>query len=138
MAGPRPSAARKRDAEDAQRDVRACAVAHLVARELAGLKSRGLYKETSDFPEVDDYMELFKTSAWRRPVLVIIGATNLGKSVLAARVHEKVADALGLLPAAFAEVTVEDDGHLDLSALDVAKHSGVLLDGAGGRDASHA
>ena len=29
------------------------------------------------------------------------------------------------------EVTVEDDGYLDFSSFDVAKHSGVLLDGLG-------
>ena len=51
--------------------------------------------------------------------------------MLAAVVLERVAEALGLLPRAFLEVTVEDDGHLDLSDLDVAKHGGVLLDGVG-------
>ena len=44
---------------------------------------------------------------------------------------ERVAKVLGLLPPAYVEVTVEGDGHLDCSGLDVAKHCGLLLDGVG-------
>ena len=36
-----------------------------------------------------------------------------------------------ILRATFVEVTVEDDGHLDFSSLDVTKHCGLLLDGVG-------
>ena len=37
--------------------------------------------------------------------------------------------ALGLKK--YMEVTVEEDGHLDLSEFDVSAHAGVLLDGVG-------
>ena len=36
---------------------------------------------------------------------------------------------MGLPSATFAEVTVEDDKHLDFSDLDVENHAGILLDG---------
>ena len=44
---------------------------------------------------------------------------------------ESVSGALQFSEASFLEVTVEGDGHLDLSDFDVAKHAGVLLDGVG-------
>ena len=60
-------------------------------------------------------------------MLVILGPTNLGKSLLAASVLEKVGRQHEL--SAFLEITVEADQTLDFSDFDVRKHSGVLLDG---------
>ena len=51
--------------------------------------------------------------------------------MLGAKVLERVAEAAGVQPPSFLEVTVETDGHLDLSDFDVDKHGGVLLDGVG-------
>ena len=62
-------------------------------------------------------------------MLVIVGETGLGKSLLGAAVLENVALKLGL--EGYLEVTVENSGALDLSDLDVRRHSGVLLDGVG-------
>jgi len=124
-------AARKRDAEEALRDVRQLAVDSLVQRELESLRGSASFSSSRSYPVIDAFVNLFSSSAWRRPLLLIVGATNLGKSMLAAVVLERVAEVLGLVPRSFLEVTVEDDGHLDLSDLDVAKHAGVLLDGGG-------
>jgi hypothetical protein len=62
-------------------------------------------------------------------MLAIIGATTLGKSMLAADVLLRVAGKLGLN--SFLEVTVEGGGNLDLSGFDISLHAGVLLDGVG-------
>ena len=61
----------------------------------------------------------------RRPILVIVGGTNLGKSLLAGQVLKQVANLLGF------EVTVESNDFLDFSDYDHRFHSGVLLDGVG-------
>ena len=121
--------ARKRDAEEALRDTKALAVDSLIAKELASLRLSNQYQQARSFPEVTEFVEHFRSGSWRRPVLVIVGATNLGKSMLAASVLEQVGEALGIANATFAEVTVEEDKHMDFSDLDVEKHAGVLLDG---------
>ena len=61
--------------------------------------------------------------------MAIVGGTNLGKSLLAASLLQRIAELLKL--PGFLEVTVEDDTNLDLSEFDVATHAGVLLDGVG-------
>ena len=83
------------------------------------------------FLEVDSFVALHKKTsmARRRPVLVVIGPTNLGKSVLAAHVLELVGREHGLTE--FLEVTVEADETFDFSDFDIRKHAGVLLDGVG-------
>ena len=121
--------ARKRDAEEALRDTKARAVGHLVSSELALLKTGNDYQQPRSFPEVVEFVENFRAPAWRRPVLLIVGATNLGKSMLAANVMKQVGDALGIANATFAEATVENDQHIDFSDLDPEKHVGILLDG---------
>lgn len=88
-------------------------------------------KQYKCFPEVEDFLPCFEPTVamHRRPILAIIGATNLGKSMLAADVLLRVAGKLGLN--SFLEVTVEGDGNLDLSGFDISLHAGVLLDGVG-------
>ena len=84
------------------------------------------------------------TPRFRRPILAIIGGTNLGKSLLAADVLRKVASVLGLNPneaqqdgdadaarQPYVEVTVEESSELDLSDYDLTAIAGVLLDGVG-------
>ena len=104
---------RKRDAEEAFRDVRTSNVHSRVLKELEGLKGAGAYKEPRSYPVVDDYVAEFAgTPKWRRPILLIVGGTNLGKSMLGGSVLQKVAGSLGLQSKGFLEVTVEGDGHL--------------------------
>ena len=105
----------------------------LAAKELAseeGRKVAPLRKAIVQFPEVARFLDLFGPGGKeRRPMLVIVGETGLGKSLLGAAVLENVALKLGL--EGYLEVTVENSGALDLSDLDVRRHSGVLLDGVG-------
>ena len=89
------------------------------------------------YPEIESFIDLFKPDVvkFRRPILALIGGTNLGKSMLAAHVLKRVAAVLGL-PArgdepSYLEVTVENNEHLDLSDFDIRFHGGVLLDGVG-------
>lgn len=72
---------------------------------------------------------LGQSTALRRPILAIVGGTNLGKSLLAASVLRRVGDRLGIKD--FLEVTVEGQSDLDFSDFDHQIHSGVLLDGVG-------
>ena len=107
--------ARKLDAEEAWKDLREIAVTELVQRELKALRTLGQYKEARQFQEPDEYVSMFDGRLWRRPLFLILGETNLGKSMLAGRILERIGEALGLTPPAFVEVTVEDDGQLDFS-----------------------
>ena len=123
-------AGRKHDVAEVSRDEREMAVIAHVSREMAALKASGALQTARQLPEVDAFVGLFSgPPKLRRPMLAIIGGTNLGKSVLAADVLLKVGAVLGLHE--FLEITVEGDAHLDLSDLDVVRHSGVLLDGVG-------
>ena len=60
-------------------------------------------------------------------MLVIVGATNLGKSMLAAAVLKQVGELVGVT--GFLEITVEANQHLALEDYDHRLHSGILLDG---------
>ena len=120
---------RKRDATSVMLDKRHAAVRRRVADELAELKASGAKKDFKEFALVQRFLNFFKGPFWRRPVLVIIGGTNLGKSMLAGHVLTKVGDIVGVKD--FLEITVEDDEHFDLSMFDVDAHAGVILDGVG-------
>ena len=84
-----------------------------------------------DFPEVEQFLSMFDAQSFyhRRPILAIIGGTNLGKSLLARHVLLGVAGRLGLED--FLEITVEMMGTFDLADFDLRVHGGVLLDGVG-------
>ena len=90
---------------------------------------KGAISPTKRFDEVERFVGHFAGPRLRRPILAIIGGTNLGKSLLAADVLRKVGAVLGVPD--FLEITVEMNEHLDFSDLDVRHHSGVLLDGVG-------
>ena len=79
------------------------------------------------YPLLDDFQAAHRRRARRRPILVIIGATNYGKSELGAEARLKLGKQHGL--SAYEEVTVEDDSTIDLSSFDLRTHAGVLLDG---------
>ena len=92
---------------------------------------RATLKPTKVFPEVTQYVSLLGPGVFlfRRPILVIVGGTNLGKSMLAADVLMQVAGKLGLND--YVEVTVEDSDVLDLADYDMRRDVGVLLGGVG-------
>lgn len=74
-------------------------------------------------------MQPFRKPRRRRPVLLLVGGTNAGKSLLGADVLREVGEILRV--PSYVEVTVEDDDNFDLSGLDHRQHAGVLLDGIG-------
>ena len=77
---PMGHSARKRDADEALRDQKKFAVAGLVAKELAALKTSGAYKQPQHFSVVDDFVSGFRSPRWRSPVLLIVvsGSTVRG------------------------------------------------------------
>jgi hypothetical protein len=82
------------------------------------------------FRKVDKFLNHFDGDPLdRRPILAIVGGTNLGKSLLAAAVLRKLGKKLALTK--FLEVTVEGNNSLDLSAFIHSRDAGVLLDGVG-------
>ena len=117
------------DVRAAERFERELAVDTAVQEEADAL-APGLVQPKS-FPEVERFLGYFaKASRWqRRPFLVIIGGTNLGKSVLAMDVLRRVGELVGA-PEAL-EITVEANPCLDLADFDRVRHAGVLLDGVG-------
>ena len=74
-----------------------------------------------------NFVDGFSKSGWRRCLLAIVAATNFGKSALGRYVLSLVAQKLGV--ATYLEVTVEEDAALDVSALRIEEHAGILLDG---------
>ena len=124
--------ARKRDADEALRDAKRLAVEKHVDNELKELQEGGMRFQEQDlsrFPEIVEFVKLFREEHWRRPILLIVGATHLGKSMLAGKVLREVGKVLHMADPSFVEVTVEGDAHIDFSDFDVEKHAGVLLDG---------
>ena len=126
---------RLEDVRTAERYEKECAVAAHVQEEARS--NRKKLKGLKTYPEVESFIDMFKPDAvmFRRPILAIIGGTNLGKSMLAAHVLLRVATVLGL-PArddepSFLEITVECNEHSDFSDFGVRSHGGVLQDGVG-------
>ena len=98
------------------------AVAKLIKKEIDDLAAAGFWKAPRPFEEVDRFLQGHTAEArHRRPILAIIGGTGTGKSLLAASVLQKLAEHHGL--SGFLEVTVEDDGHFDMSDLRVDRAS---------------
>ena len=120
-------AKRKRDVDEILKNELELAVDQHVAAELAELEARDPLKTFRDFAEINTFVESFKESRRRRPVLLLVGGTNRGKSLLGAHVLRTISKLLGT--PSFVEVTVEDDRALDLSGYDHRTHAGVLLDG---------
>ena len=122
-------AGRLRDWEAVTRGEKERAIEDHLEKELKAIKKKCPELPMRDFLVATEFVKLFGEARWRRPILAIVGGTNLGKSVLAAKVLGDVASLVGV--PSFLEVTVEGDLALDLSEFDVAKHAGVLLDGVG-------
>ena len=122
-------AGRLRDWEAVTRGEKERAIEDHLEKELKAIKKKCPELPMRDFLVATQFVKLFGEARWRRPILAIVGGTNLGKSVLAAKVLGDVASLVGV--PSFLEVTVEGDLALDLSEFGVAKHAGVLLDGVG-------
>jgi hypothetical protein len=122
-------AVRMQELAAVRRSERADAVRRLVEEESAHVAR--VPPRFKVFAEVDNFIRCFEPKVFldRRPIFVIIGATNLGKSILAVDILRRVGLLLGL--ASFKEITVEGDSALDLSEFDVARDAGVNLDGVG-------
>ena len=117
------------DIRAAERFLREAAVdAHIKSEQAALQEQMFLFHQ---YPEIDRFVALFgpDVSKHRRPMLAIVGGTNLGKSMLAAHVLGRIANMLGV--ESYLEVTVEGNEHLDLTGFDHRCHAGVLLDGVG-------
>ena len=124
--------ARMRDLAAVRRSEKTTHVKEHVRAELALLEDRGALLPVRSFQSIDSFVCSFsykEPPLWRRPLLALIGATGMGKSMLAADVLLRIGKLLGVH--AFTELTVEDDGHLDASEFDVNKDAGILLDGVG-------
>ena len=61
--------------------------------------------------------------------MAIIGPTGTGKSELAAYILRRICDILRVRE--FIDVTVEDNGSLDMSDFSITMHGGIVLDGVG-------
>ena len=120
---------RKRDLTEVQRAELEAAVHAHVAAEEAELAAKTPLTEFKVFPKIEEFVANFQQPARRRPLLVFVGGTGKGKSLLAGHVLQKVAKVLSVKD--FLEVTVEDDSELDFSEFDHRRHAGVLLDGVG-------
>ena len=98
-----------------------------VATERAALASTSAPTTTHVCRTIEEFVASFSTSTRRKPLLLLVGGTQLGKSMLAEQILRKIGAVLGL--ADFLEVTVEDNADIDLSLFRVDQHAGVLLDG---------
>ena len=112
-----------------RKDVYERKLAAHVHKEQKCIEAKFPRKSMRRFEEVDAFVESFTAPQRRRPILVIVGATNLGKSMLAEDILLRVGKSLGL--SQYVEVTVESDTALDLSTFRIDEHAGVLLDGIG-------
>jgi len=120
---------RKRDAESVQRQELEAAISDHVNAELSLLEAQDQLDSFKVFDKVEDYISSFAAPLRRRPILLLVGGTNIGKSQLAADILQRIASKLHLPH--FLEVTVESDEVLDFSEYDHRYHAGVLLDGIG-------
>ena len=90
--------ARKRDVEEAMRGQRRLSVEALVKTELQALADNDALHplELQALPDVGRYATSFQQARRRRPVILILGATGLGKSLMAGQILENIGQALGL------------------------------------------
>ena len=99
---------------------------HALAEAAAAQRAKPL-TEPHASPVIETFVQSFSGSAWRRPLLAIVGASNYGKTALARRVLGRIAERLQL--PSYLEITVEEDAHIDLAPFRIDTHAGILLDG---------
>ena len=105
-------AARKRDVDEMVRDRKYFAVTALVKRELKELEETDALREIdlALFPDLAAYVESFRGAKRRRRLVLFLGPSGVGKSLLAGQLLKKVGDILGLDD--FEEITIEEDGYM--------------------------
>lgn len=117
---------RRRDVLDVMRDELEASISkHIEAekKDLRRLPSR-------PFAIVDEFVGCFAgPGRWRRPWLVLVAPTGMGKSMLGQDVLSRIGGVLGV--PGYLEITVEGGEHLDLGEYSHEKHAGILLDGVG-------
>ena len=118
---------RHADVMASMRYERELAVTEAVQAEQALVQQNMLDVKT--FPEVETFVNHFRSWAFRRPIFAIIGPTGTGKSLLASEILRRIAEILEI--SSWLEVTVEDSDVLDLVDFNRAEHSGVNFDGLG-------
>ena len=128
--------ARRRDVLEVIAEESNAAVKEHVSKELRALNESEPLRDFRVFQLIDDFVDLFSSSRWRRPILLIVGGTNAGKSLLGKEVLRRVCEKLGL--PTFVEVTVESADHLDFSHLKIDQHGGIMFDGVGDAMLLHA
>jgi len=121
-------ASRMRDLESVRHTERALAVRKHLLHEKKDLEKIKL-NDFRTYPEIEEFVSYFMRPSRRRPILAIIGPTGTGKSELAASTLRRICKILSVSD--FVEVTVGDNGSLDLSDFNIEMHGGILLDGVG-------
>jgi hypothetical protein len=119
---------RMQDLECVRRTERALAVRKHLLREKKDLEQIVL-RAFRSYPEIEEFVAYFQRPSRRRPIFAIIGPTGTGKSELAAYVLRRICEILRVRE--FIEVTVGDNGSMDMSDFDIEMHGGILLDGVG-------
>ena len=119
--------ARRREVMDILRDEEEERVRKHVKVEEAAASATKPLEEPRTSPAIDRFVNSFASCSWRRPILVIVGGTQFGKTALGRYVLKCIAEKLGL--PGYLEVTMEESSTLDFSELRVEEHAGVLLDG---------
>ena len=122
-------ATRKRGVEAVRRQELEAAVDHHVDAEIALVNDSDPLRRFVLKDAIDGFIASFGQPQRRRCLLVLVGGTNTGKSLMCAHVLQKIATKLDV--PSFLEVTVEANDELDLSSFDHREHAGVLLDGVG-------
>ena len=84
-------AKRKRDLDEVLRSEREQAIETHLQKERDSLAAEDPDKPMRDFPETALFVNSFAAAKRRRPILAIVGPTNLGKSMLAAGVLQRIA-----------------------------------------------
>jgi hypothetical protein len=119
--------ARRREVLDIVRDEEDAKVRKHVKKEEAGASAGQPLQNPHTSPRIDEFVNSFGCSSWRKCILVIVGATQFGKTALGRHVLQLVARKLGL--PGFLERTMEEQSTIDASEMRVEEHAGILLDG---------
>ena len=91
-------AKRKRDVLEVRREEYAAAIKKHVSDELEVLDKTSPLHDVRSIPEIDAFVKSFETPTRRKPILVIVGGTNSGKSLLAADVLRRICRMVGCPP----------------------------------------
>ena len=94
------------DLRAVQQTERAVAIRKHIKTERARLSDAAVF-QFKKFPDIEEFVNLFPLAValHRRPILVILGGTSFGKSLLAADVLNRITKFLGL--EAYIKITID-------------------------------